>query len=79
MSDFEPQNSDDAIIAMIDELLAEKGLHIARTGNGDYFIGLKQTDIYSELIERHDFRVDAYRDAIECLIKLQITQDNDIS
>lgn len=69
------QDSDSAIVAMIDELLAQDDLYVL-TGGSSYHLCEKRVDTegfsYYENIDTYETRGAAYRGAIDCIIELCI-------
>ena len=66
------QDSDAAVMAMIDQMLAQDELYIMASSNG-FHLCEKRTDVddfkYYEVIDSYETRPAAYRGAIDCLIE----------
>lgn len=67
------QDTDSAIVAMLDELLLQDNLAIISEDDGYHLVDFSpNNEPWGKIIDRYDTWVAAYRGAIDCLIELAI-------
>ena len=68
-----PQDTDAAIVAMLDRMLLNDDMYIISADDGVHLMDLTdETDFFGRVIDTYETRAAAYRAGIDCIIELSI-------